>query len=163
MKYLFVILLFAFGLSASGQVKQEVIAAAGGYNRTADRTLSISWTLGEIIVPNFRSVDRTIGLSTGFQQRLILTEVQEEIEVEVKVTVDPNPTSDMIKISFNSEVDKEVLLFLLDEQGRMILTDKIEPAVPDKTINLQNYAAGVYYLRMIKGKQINVYKVVKLF
>jgi hypothetical protein len=148
--------------SVSGQARQEVIASAGGFNKSADNTMSISWTLGETIVPTFTSQDGSLILTHGFQQKLIVTAVEENLEEKVEVAIYPNPTREMINIRFSEPADKEVLLFLLDEQGRMVLTDRIEPAVLDKTINLQNFASGIYYLRMIKGKFVNVYKVVKL-
>jgi hypothetical protein len=44
----------------------------------------------------------------------------------------------------------------------MVKTDKIEPSTGEKQINLQDLPAGVYYLRLAKGKLVNVYKVVKL-
>ncbi len=38
----------------------------------------------------------------------------------------------------------------------------IEATTIEKQINLQDLPAGVYYLKLTKGKLLNVYKVVKL-
>jgi hypothetical protein len=159
---IFILVAVLITASVSGQARQEVIASAGGFNKSSDNTMSISWTLGETIVPTFTSQDGSLILTHGFQQKLIITAVEENLEEKVEVTIYPNPTREMINIRFSEPVDKEVLLFLLDEQGRMVLTERIEPSVLDKTINLQNFASGIYYLRLIKGKLVNVYKVVKL-
>ena len=159
---IFLIPLLVICLFAAGQVKQEVISSAGGFNKSIDNTISISWTLGETIIPTFTSQDGSLILTHGFQQKLIITAVEENFEEKVQVLIYPNPASDMINIRLSGDTDKEVLLFLLDEQGRLVLTDKIEPAVSEKTVNIESFAPGVYYLRMIKGKLINVYKVVKL-
>ena len=151
------------GLSVGAQqIKQEVIASAGGYNKSADNTISISWTLGETIIPTFTSQDGSIILTHGFQQKLIITTVEESLEDLVQVTIYPNPTSEMINIRFQSATDKEILVSLLDAQGKLVKTDRIDVAVLDKTINMQDVPAGLYYLRLTKGKLVNVYKVVKL-
>ena len=157
-----VTMLGLISLFANAQVKQEVIASAGGFNKSADNTISISWTLGETIVPTFTSQDGSLILTHGFQQKLIITAIEENLEEPVKVNIFPNPASEQVNIRFESVTDKEILLYLLDSQGRVIMTDKIETASIDKTINLQDLPAGIYYLRLTKGKLVNVYKVVKL-
>ena len=149
-------------LFANAQVKQEVIASAGGFNKSADNTISISWTLGETIVPTFTSQDGSLILTHGFQQKLIVTAIEENLEEPVKVNIFPNPASEQVNIRFESATDKEISLYLLDSQGRVVITDKIEAASIDKTIILQDLPAGIYYLRLTKGKLVNVYKVVKL-
>jgi hypothetical protein len=154
-------ILFAVSVGAQ-QIKQEVIASAGGFNKSADNTLSISWTLGETIIPTFTSQDGTLILTHGFQQKLIITAIEENLGDPVKVTIYPNPTSEMINIQFETATDKEISLILLDAQGKLVKTDVIETSVINKTVNLQDLPAGVYYVRLTKGKLVNVYKVVKL-
>jgi hypothetical protein len=158
---LFTMILFAVSVGAQ-QIKQEVIASAGGFNKSADNTLSISWTLGETIIPTFTSQDGTLILTHGFQQKLIITAIEENLGDPVKVTIYPNPTSEMINIQFETATDKEISLILLDAQGKLVKTDVIETSVINKTVNLQDLPAGVYYVRLTKGKLVNVYKVVKL-
>jgi hypothetical protein len=151
-----VLLMLAFTLN--GQVKQEVIASAGGYN--VNGGLSISWTLGETIIPTFTNGNLT--LSHGFQQQLIVTAIEENIDIAVNIKIYPNPASDIVNISFEEPVDGEINLTILDSQGKLVKRDVIESAMTEKQINLQELPAGIYYLRMNKGKLVNVYKVVKL-
>jgi hypothetical protein len=153
--FLFTILL-AFSLSA--QVKQEVIASAGGYSVASG--VSLSWTLGETIIPTYTSGGLT--LTHGFQQQLIVTAVEENLEDVVKVTLFPNPASDVVNIKLESPLDGEVKLFLLDSGGKLIKTDFMEKTAVEKEINLQDLPAGLYLLKMTKGKLSNAYKVVKL-
>jgi hypothetical protein len=153
--FIFTILL-AFSLSA--QVKQEVIASAGGYSVASG--VSLSWTLGETIIPTFTNEKLT--LTHGFQQQLIVTAVEENLEDVVKVTLYPNPASDIVNIKLGSPLDGEVKLFLLDSRGKLIKTDFMEETAVEKEINLQDLPAGLYLLKMTKGKLSNVYKVVKL-
>lgn len=145
-------------LSLRAQIKQEVIASAGGYNGASG--VSLSWTLGETIIPTF--TNGGITLTHGFQQQLIVTAVEENLEDVVKVTIFPNPASDVINIKFETPLNGEVKLYLIDSNGRMLKTDFMEETMVEKEINLQDIPAGLYFLKMIKGKLSNVYKVVKL-
>jgi len=157
-RFIFVFTAALFALPAVGQVKQEVIASAGGYNAAAN--ISISWTLGETIIPTWSSSG--LILTHGFQQQIIITAVEENLENVVKITVFPNPASDNVNIIFEEPLDGEVKIFMLNSLGNLVKTDFIEPAMVEKNINLQDLPAGVYYFRLVKGILSNVYKVVKL-
>ena len=159
---LMILTLFA-GMTMSAQtINQDVIASAGGYNTSSDNSLSISWTLGETIIPTFTSQDGTLILTHGFQQKLIITAVDETLETPVKVTIYPNPASDQVKIQFSTATDKEILLYIIDSQGKLVKTARIEGQTSEKDLDLSDLPSGLYYLRMMKGNLVNVYKVVKL-
>ena len=154
-------MVLALSVSAQ-QKKQEVISSAGGfYNNIAVGSIySISWTLGETLTTTFSAPG--IILTPGFHNTYIITTVEENIRNTIKITVYPNPASDILNIEFDTPVDGEISLYLLDPQGKLVKTDKIEPDVKNKQINMQNLPSGIYYLRLTKGKLVNVYKVVKL-
>lgn len=158
-RLLFVVITSLSVLSVFGQ-KQEVIASAGGFNTASG--ISISWTLGETIVPQFRSQDGSIILTHGFQQQLIITTVEELLDALVSVTIFPNPASEIVNIEFEEPVDGEINLILLNSQGQLVKTGVIESTTVSQQLNLQDLPAGIYYLKLIKGKLSNVYKVVKL-
>jgi hypothetical protein len=154
------LLVLLFTLSASSQYKQDVIASAGGYNTASG--ISISWTLGETIIPTFKSTDNTLILTHGFQQQLIVTAIEENLETLVDITVYPNPASDNVNLRFEKALDDEVNLMVISSQGKPVKTMIIEATTIEKQIDLQELPAGVYYLKLTKGKLSNVYKVVKL-
>jgi len=157
-RLIFTLLAIIFTNWVSAQAKQEAVSSAGGYNTGTN--ISLSWTLGELIVPTFSNGNLT--LAHGFQQQLIVTAIEENLDILVKVKVYPNPASEYITIQFEEPVDKEVAVTLIDAQGRLVKSDLIEPAVTEKMISMQELSAGIYYLRLIRGKLVNVYKVVKL-
>jgi hypothetical protein len=160
---LWTLLMLFLGLSAGAQqIKQEVIASSGGYNVAAGNTISISWTLGETIIPTFTSQDGSLVLTHGFQQKIIITTVEENLVNPVKITVFPNPTSEIVNIEFETPTDAEITVFLLNNQGSLVKTIQIPTTTLTKEINMQDLPSGIYYLRMMKGKLVNVYKVVKL-
>ncbi|MBP8959534.1 MAG: T9SS type A sorting domain-containing protein [Bacteroidales bacterium] len=80
----------------------------------------------------------------------------------VTVTIYPNPTSESVKIKFETAVDRLIDIQIIDGQGKLIKTDRIEESVIEKTINLYDLPCGTYYLRLLKGNVANVYKIVKL-
>jgi hypothetical protein len=157
-RYLLLILVSLFTLSAIAQ-KQEVISSAGGYYVATG--INISWTLGETIIPSYGPTNGLI-LTHGFQSVLRTVIVEENIETPVTVKVYPNPASDYINISFAEPLDTKVNLFLLDAQGKLFKTEVIEPATTETQLNFQDLPSGVYLLKLVKGKLSNVYKVVKL-
>jgi len=146
---------------AHGQQKLEVIASAGGYNVAAGNSIAISWTLGETIVPNY-TVPGVISLAHGFQHRVVVTGLEENIESPVSVTVYPNPVSDIVKVEFEQPVEVEVKGFLIDSRGSVVKTFVIGTGTSFYEINMDNLSSGLYYLRLQKGKLSNVYRVVKL-
>jgi len=155
---IFILISLLFAVSATAQIKQEVIASAGGYN-TANG-LSISWTLGETIIPTFKNGD--LVLTHGFQSQLIITTVEENLDVMVNLKIFPNPASDIVNIQFETPVETEIIVYLLDSQGKLVKKDIIESSMTQKQINMQDLAGGIYYIKLVKDKLINVYKVVKL-
>jgi len=163
-RHIFILFTLIFTLSVSAQVKQEVIASAGGYNTNGG--LSISWTLGETIIPTFTAYDingnPVLTLSHGFQSQIMIVTVVENLKILVTVKVFPNPTSEVVNIQFEEPVDGEIVLSLIDSNGKLVKRDRVEAEMVEKQINLQDLPTGIYYLKLTKGKLVNVYKVVKL-
>jgi len=158
-RFILVIISSLLILPAISQVaKQDVIASAGGYNTATG--ISLSWTLGETIVPTFSSSN--LILTHGFQQQLIITSVEENLESLVKITLYPNPAIDVINLVFDEPLDGEVQVTVMNFMGKLVRTDFMESAMVEKQIDLHDLPGGIYFLRLTKGKLSNVYKVVKL-
>ena len=158
-RYIFILATSLFVLNASLQA-QQVIASAGGYYTSAVN-LTLSWTLGETIIPSYGPTNGLI-LTHGFQSVLRTVIVEENIETPVKVTVFPNPASDYLNISFAEPLDAEVNVVLFDNDGKLFKNQEIEAATSEFQISFQELPSGIYFLKLTKGKLSNVYKVVKL-
>jgi len=141
---------------------QQVIASSGGSKSAPGGSWYIGWTLGETITSTWKSADGSTTLSSGLQQKVTLTDVEVTPGWDVKVVLFPNPVGTILTIKFNEPVDKTISLYLLDINGKVILSDKIEETSPDKQIDMEAYPAGVYLLKLIEGVRTNTYKVVKL-
>lgn len=155
-----IVFLTSLAFCINAQVNQEVIATSGGYN--VNGNISLSWTLGETIIPTLHSQDGSLVLSHGFQQKLLVTAIEETFSELIKIKVFPNPASDVISIQFESPVVDEIIVDILDIQGKLLKTEKIDAASREKQINLQDLPGGIYYFRLSNEKNRNVYKVVKL-
>jgi hypothetical protein len=160
----FIIVLVSLGFIASlyGQQKLEVVASAGGYSIAPGGAISVSWTLGETIIPNYVSQDGSIGIAHGFQQKLVITKIEESIENRVIVTIYPNPVSDIVRIAFDQPVEASIIVTVVDFRGKRVDTGMIATGTTVYEIDMQGLPAGLYYLRLQKGIHVNTYRVVKL-
>jgi hypothetical protein len=158
-RYIFILVTLLFVLNASAQT-QQVIASAGGYYTSAVN-LTLSWTLGETLIPSYGPTNGLI-LTHGFQSILRTVTVEEKIDAPVKVTVFPNPAGDYLNIRFADPLDTEVSLIIIDAQGKLFKTQVIESSTTEIQLNFQDLPSGLYLLKLTKGKLSNVYKVIKL-
>ena len=158
--------LFAFFIVciASGQeVKQQVISTAGGFNVAGDNSISLSWTLGELVITTVQSAGGDLILTQGFQQsKLEVTAVELHPDLGVSVTIYPNPTSEMINIRFTSPLEGTTMVYLIAPDGKLVITEELQSGLTIKPIDMQAYPAGTYFLRIQNGNKQNVYKVIKL-
>jgi hypothetical protein len=165
MRFLFTFVIAVLYIAvASGQdLKQQVLASAGGYNISGDNSISLSWTLGELVITTVESGGGDLILTQGFQQtKMAITAVKVNKDLGIEVTVFPNPTSELVNIKFTAPLDGETLMFLTAPDGRQVMNSKIEPGMMLKQIDIHDLAAGTYYLRIQNGLKYNVYKILKL-
>ncbi len=155
------LLLFA-GLNAQ-DVEQHVIAAAGGYDVSGDNSISLSWTLGELVITTVVSTGGDLILTQGFQQsKLIVEGIDLNPDMGVQVRIYPNPASELLYIQFSEALNGETILFLTGPDGRLLFKEILQPGVLIKEIPVLRYPSGTYFLRIQNGNKLNVYKVIKL-
>ncbi|MEA1887903.1 MAG: T9SS type A sorting domain-containing protein [Bacteroidota bacterium] len=159
---IFYVLLLSAGLNAQ-DVKQQVVSSAGGYDISSDNSMSLSWTLGELVISTAEAAGGDLILTQGFQQsKLLVTGINLNPEHEIDVILFPNPAKDILNIRFSEPLNGETMIFLSGPDGRLIDTEIIKPGVLVKEINMQKYPAGNYFIRMKNGDKHNVYKIIKL-
>jgi len=130
---------------------------------SADNSISLSWSIGEITPAGAASAEGDIFLSQGFQQlKHIVTGLEINPEFTVDIQIYPNPAGNILNIKFPRPLNVEALVYLSGPDGRLVYSDKIKPAVIIKEIYMQKYPPGVYFLRLQCGNKLNVYKVIKL-
>ena len=103
-----------------------------------------------VVIPN--DIDSTIidttNVDNGNDNNTDITDPQDLVELQWKFY--PNPTTGIINIVSNKEIEK---LYISDLSGKVlqIITD-IEPDEPVRA-DLSGYASGIYLIRYPMGKQ----------
>lgn len=89
----------------------------------------------------------------------------QQIAAQHGISVYPNPPDggNNITVAISSTGDKtaeESTVYLLDNNGKLLFSQKQTTASPSQ-IDLSNYAAGIYYVKVMVGKDQLFYKVTK--
>ena len=158
-RYIFIIIAIFQFLISFAQTKGLVVSAGGN---NSNGVSSISWTLGQTISSTFSSPGKSLILTQLFQDKPIVTLVEEEHSTPVNVHLYPNPTNDIINIHIGEKIDGPLVLTLLDGHGKPVRSGVLESSNVDKQLNLRDIPSGMYFLRVTKGSNVAVYKVVKL-
>ena len=82
---------------------------------------------------------------------------------EEEAIVGPNPTTGNIEIIFR-EPPESLTIEIITMTGKTIFR-KVSPEFAGRTLRiteLQNREQGIYFIRLIKGKGVNVHKIIKL-
>ena len=77
------------------------------------------------------------------------------------VLIYPNPTQSKLSISFVNGVNEDIFLRLVDSDGKLIWSDfSVNEKRVMRTINLEQYAKGIYVLQLATPKTKHEYKVI---
>ena len=153
------ILLFISFISFAQQISPEVIASGGDHFENSD--LSMSWTIGETVIATLES---DYILTQGFHQDIFTITAVDEKELEnISINIFPNPTADYLYIDWksNTQLMEQVNIQLLDMNGKVLLEKSYHSPSDIMMINLQSYERAHYILRLINGRQIKTFKIIK--
>lgn len=144
-------------------VDQHVIGSAGGIDKTDKYTLE--WTAGESAV---LTVSHPNGINTeGFHQSsLKVLQVQiENKSSDLNINVYPNPVYSILNVKISSQENTEVLLSLMDMNGKKIAVTKANSENDFKELDMTNLVAGPYLLHIYNssGSIIKTYKISKTY
>lgn len=151
-------IIFTLLLLAKMAVAQSVVSTAGA--AAAIPGYQLSWTIGEPVISTFTGSSQI--LTQGFHQsQLIVTSLRDFQVPGVKLTLYPNPVSEIIFVKSEGNNENNLKYLFLSAEGRLLQEGKIESNL--QAVNLQNYPSGSYLLRIVKnnGEQIQVFKVIK--
>jgi len=136
---------------------QETTSSAG--QNISLPNLNISFTIGEPVVSAYQLNNTTI--LSGYQQPNVeIKEVNIKQFEDFKLSIYPNPSSDIVQISWDSNSFNTIEYELLNTNGKLIKTGKGESFL---IIDISNYSAGNYFLKIKNGQFINnTYKIQKI-
>lgn len=160
MKKLYVLLGFSFSLSITEAqtVTPVVYSNQGGYNVASGG--SISWTIGEPISETYTTSTKMTTMGFHQPELGVATLIKEQGNT-VDILVFPNPVKDALTISFKDLDNGVYKMELFDDVGKLIYKTEMDIKEDSKlvNINMAQYAAGNYYLRVANP---NLNRTVKL-
>jgi hypothetical protein len=148
-----------FALSAGAQ-PLGIISTAGSSNIKGNTALT--WIIGQPVASSSTAADKSVILTQGLQERMVVTAINENTFIPGKLHLYPNPAGDILNVRFDEAVPGDLSVLIVDSKGNPVGNDIIEAAVTEKQLDLKNVPPGIYYLRLTRGNTVNVYKVVKL-
>jgi hypothetical protein len=82
---------------------------------------------------------------------------------ENRIRIYPNPVNDKLFVEIDDLTGKDLRLFIYNQLGKMILNCKLENSGGQirEEMDISDFKAGIYYIKIVTSEVINVQKVVK--
>ena len=140
-KLLLVFLLLAMIKGQSQEISPNLLTSSGDFFTQGN--YSLSWSLGEIAIETF--ITNNAILTQGFQQTNLSTSSIRIADVEDEsMQIYPNPASDQLFISIQSELHEDLSLEIIDLLGVKKVTQFIDKKISITEINTSNLETGTY-------------------
>ncbi|MEP7319465.1 MAG: T9SS type A sorting domain-containing protein, partial [Panacibacter sp.] len=149
------------GIIASGQNTPQVII---NWNNTTGYGKVTTKAVNSCGSSNTSSLDVTVGLALQPGGNGANNVSLPESDETPALRVTPNPAKDFVLITFNTKHRMVYGIELTDLTGRILLTQKgiSQEGANNQMINVQQYAAGVYFITFTNGKnRKKTYKLLK--
>ncbi len=151
-----IVLAFVFPALLSGQ---QIITTSGGNGSGAGG--KVSYTVGQVVNNIYTTASGSV--IEGVQQPYEISEetgVEENEEMNLTITVFPNPTEDYLMISIK-DIDVQNLSYkLFRVDGKKITNGKINGN--ETKIKMNDLSPAVYVLKISnKNKDVKVFKIIK--
>ncbi len=169
MKTLFLkqILVILIGLSLVTYAKSQSISPQSINNAglAGQQTNgSLTFTVGELVVLSEADNNgNTLGSGFTSSAASVVTAIQEPDAAVLNVKVYPNPTSDMLYVDIVTTKLEWVYAEIMDEQGKLVLSEKFAGMTNRIGLNSSKWKGGVYFLNLkdSANNTIGNYKIVK--
>ena len=140
-------------LLASAQ--PDVISSGGNYAQSSN--VQISYTIGQAVYAAGQG--SSVSVTQGFQQpEYIITEVNNN-DNTLDVKLYPNPTLNDVVVDFYGNFSGTYTAKIYDLSGKMLSQTNITSN--SQKLNLRNYPAGNYLIKITQGNKQKTFKVIK--
>ncbi len=83
-----------------------------------------------------------------------------EVEIE-QISVSPNPTKDIVRVTFGAPLKNDVSLQLLSANGQLLTNERISAGAKSYDLEVSDRPSGIYFIRFIVGEEQRIYKLLK--
>ena len=151
-----IVLIFLFSICTL-QAQQNTTSSGG---EAIGAGGSASYTVGQL--DYISSSDSNFSVSQGIQQPFEVSVVLglEENHIKLELKAYPNPTNDILFLSFENEINSEITYQLIDLQGKLIENNVIKNNTTE--IKLAHLEKAIYFLNIRESnKSIKTFKIIK--
>lgn len=145
------------GLGLTGLQAQTSVNATG--SNASGSGGSVSYSVGQVVYTNNTGTNGSV--AQGVQQAYeIFTVGIKETELNIFLTVFPNPTTDYLTLSIDDFEISNLSYQLYDMNGKLLQNEKITGN--QTSIVMSNLVPANYFLRVIHGnKEVKTFKIIK--
>jgi hypothetical protein len=150
-------ILFLLSVSFNLYAQNNTVSSGGQASGSGG---TVSYSVGQIA---YSSLTGTNGsLIQGVQQPYEISIVTslEDLAIDLKAQVYPNPTTDQLILSIGSNEFKNLRYVLVDLQGKVLKNDRIINL--NSTLDMSKLSNGTYFLRVLSNNnQIKTFQIIK--
>ncbi len=135
-------------------------------NGSTDSIITVYGSIGQGIYTYYVNVTDTNGCSNSDTIFITITTEDGYIELNntIKVNIYPNPVQDKLNIEINGLIDNDLSIEFFDINGEKLFNKNFNnnSDVIYETIDLSNYANGVYFIIIKSNNLIKTEKIIKI-
>jgi len=153
------ILLLATGLLWAGLAQAQESATASGGDATGSGG-TVAYSVGQVIYTS--NTDATGTVSQGVQQAYeIFTVGIKETELNISLSVFPNPTADNLTLQISDYNNEKLSYQLFDMQGKLLNNGQV--TAQQTQINTASLPAATYFINVVnqENKKVQSFKIIK--
>ena len=137
---------------------QESVNSSGGDASGSGGT--VAYSIGQVVYT--MNVDTTGSVGQGVQQTYDINAVGvEETELNISLSVFPNPTDDKLILKIDKYNNNKLSYQLYDVNGRLLMNDQI--ATQRTQINTASLSPALYFMNVLdqENKKVQSFKIIK--
>ena len=145
-------------LGLGGLHAQESTTASGGDATGSGGT--VAYSVGQVVYTTNANASGTV--SQGAQQAYeIFTVGIQETELNISLSVFPNPTADNLTLRISDYNNEKLSYQLYDVRGKLFINGQITGQQTE--INTVNLPSATYFIHVVnnKNKQVQLFKIIK--
>ncbi|HET6227421.1 MAG TPA: T9SS type A sorting domain-containing protein [Bacteroidia bacterium] len=102
--------------------------------------------------------NKALSLTEKLSGETVATPVANPGEDEYKIQIYPNPTSDLLNISFNSESQSNVTIEIIDMTGKKVFSEisVVQIGSNVRSVFTNRFKSGIYFVKIqsVKGETV---------